>query len=288
MLKGLPGSGKTTWAFKQTQKPNHIHVNKDSLRRMLHGGKYSESNEKDVLFIRDKIINMALNFGKTVIVDDTNLHPKHENRFREIAEEFNVELEIMDFTNTPLMTCIENDLKRLHSVGEKVIKSLYKKYIQPNQKQTPIVPYNDKLDNCIIVDIDGTIALRNGRNPFDWSSVYNDSPNEPIIEIINSFIFTNITSIEDKVFFLTGRDEICHDDTLKWIKSYTKMDVMEETLLMRPLNDNRSDVIIKKEIYDYHIKDKYNVLAVFDDRNSVCKMWRDLGLTCLQVAEGDF
>lgn len=30
------------------------------------------------------------------------------------------------------------------------------------------------------------------------------------------------------------------------------------------------------------------VEIVFDDRNSVVKMWRLLGLTCFQVAEGDF
>jgi hypothetical protein len=30
------------------------------------------------------------------------------------------------------------------------------------------------------------------------------------------------------------------------------------------------------------------VVLCLDDRNSVVKLWRDLGLTCLQVAEGDF
>lgn len=30
------------------------------------------------------------------------------------------------------------------------------------------------------------------------------------------------------------------------------------------------------------------ILCVLDDRNKVVKMWRELGLTCLQMAEGDF
>ena len=29
-------------------------------------------------------------------------------------------------------------------------------------------------------------------------------------------------------------------------------------------------------------------MRVLDDRNQVVKMWRENGLTCLQVAEGDF
>lgn len=59
-------------------------------------------------------------------------------------------------------------------------------------------------------------------------------------------------------------------------------------LYMRPEGDVRKDTEIKREIFDNYIRDKYRVLFVLDDRNSVVKMWRDLGLKCLQVAEGDF
>jgi len=50
----------------------------------------------------------------------------------------------------------------------------------------------------------------------------------------------------------------------------------------------RKDVIIKQEIYEEHIKDKYDVLFVMDDRNQVVEFWRSIGLTCFQVAEGNF
>ena len=59
-------------------------------------------------------------------------------------------------------------------------------------------------------------------------------------------------------------------------------------LYMRPSNDMRGDDIIKREIYDNKFKNSYNVLGVFDDRNRVVKVWRDLGLKCFQVEEGDF
>lgn len=42
------------------------------------------------------------------------------------------------------------------------------------------------------------------------------------------------------------------------------------------------------EQVDTHIRDRYDVRVVLDDRDSVVKMWRSLGLTCLQVALGEF
>ena len=33
---------------------------------------------------------------------------------------------------------------------------------------------------------------------------------------------------------------------------------------------------------------KYSASIVLDDRKQVVDMWRSLGLTCLQVADGDF
>jgi hypothetical protein len=59
-------------------------------------------------------------------------------------------------------------------------------------------------------------------------------------------------------------------------------------LLMRTEGDHRSDDIVKKEIYEKRIAPQYDVVIVFDDRDKVVKMWRDLGLLCGQVYYGDF
>ena len=46
---------------------------------------------------------------------------------------------------------------------------------------------------------------------------------------------------------------------------------------------------IKKEIVDEHIKGKYFVKFVLDDRDQVVDMWRkEMGYACLQVNYGDF
>lgn len=57
---------------------------------------------------------------------------------------------------------------------------------------------------------------------------------------------------------------------------------------MRPAGDSRKDAIVKREIFDQEIRDRWRVIGVFDDRQQVVRMWRALGLTVFQVAEGDF
>jgi len=135
---------------------------------------------------------------------------------------------------------------------------------------------------AIIVDIDGTIAKMVDRGPFEWSKVGSDQPIEPIINLVH------ILSDFYPILFLSGRDEICRPQTEKWleqntyIKSYSK-------LFMRPQGNNEKDSIIKRRIYDTKIKNVYDVKYVLDDRDQVVKMWREeLGLTCLQVAYGNF
>lgn len=61
-----------------------------------------------------------------------------------------------------------------------------------------------------------------------------------------------------------------------------------KNLYMRKNGDKRKDYVVKKELYETHIKETYEVLFVLEDRDQVVKMWRDLGLTCLQVAYGNF
>ena len=57
---------------------------------------------------------------------------------------------------------------------------------------------------------------------------------------------------------------------------------------MRAVGDSRPDPVIKLELFNEHVHDRYDVRVVRDDRNSVVDLWRSMGLTCLQVAPGDF
>jgi predicted kinase len=62
ICKGLPGSGKSTWAKKliDDHPGQYKRINKDDLRAMLDNGKFSKQNEDFVLEVRNQILLMAL------------------------------------------------------------------------------------------------------------------------------------------------------------------------------------------------------------------------------------
>ncbi|NUN64735.1 AAA family ATPase [Pseudanabaena biceps] len=273
---GLPASGKSTWAKNKIDKsPNSIkRVNKDDLRLMLDNSYFSKGNERFLLDIQDVIIKAALEDGKHVIVDNTHLSPKHEARIRQLIKGLAV-LEIVDFRHVPLETCIERDLKRLNSVGEKVIRDMYNQFVAPPRSPKPI--YNPELPDVIICDLDGTLALIGDRSPYDAAKCEIDQVNEPVRSILETS--------GKKVIFLSGRDDQFKPQTLAWL---SKHNISFEELHMRKSGDVRKDSIVKKEMYEQFILDKWNVSFVLDDRDQVVRVWRDLGLTCLQVDYGDF
>ena len=273
---GLPASGKSTWAKNKVDKsPNSIkRVNKDELRAMLDNSYFSKGNEKFVLNIQDAIIKESLENGKHIIVDNTHLAPKHEARIRELIKGLAV-LEIVDFRDVALETCIERDLKRSNSVGEKVIRDMYNQFIAPPRTPKPV--HNPDLPDAVLCDLDGTIALIGDRSPYDAAKCEQDLVNEPVRSILQTS--------GKAIVFVSGREDKFKPQTLAWLE---KHNISFDALHMRKSGDMRKDSIVKKEIYEEFILDKYNVAFVLDDRDQVVRVWRDLGLTCLQVDYGDF
>lgn len=148
-----------------------------------------------------------------------------------------------------------------------------------------ILKQDHNLPSCIICDIDGTIALMNGRHPYDDKLVYTDKVNEQVKRILSLY---NTLGIE--IIYLSGRSESTRTVTRQWLFDnglwYAKGGC--QRLYMRKEGDYRQDAIIKKELYEEHIKDNYYVEFILDDRNQVVNMWRLEGLLCLQVYYGDF
>lgn len=299
MTKGLPGSGKSTWAKEYmrsypSSSPPIVRVNKDDLRAMMHNGVWGKEHEKQILATRDFIVRSSLLMRRSVIVDDTNFSPSHEEALRAIAEETGAKFVIQDFTNVPVGTCVQRDAQRPNPVGTKVIFNMYNKYV----KKSPVPPpYDRTLPSCIIVDVDGTLtAEKQGegrRGPFDWSRVGEDAPNWPIISIVRSYFNYLRAEAEGAGVFppsliiMSGRESVCREATEKWLGEHLSP-LTYSHLYMRAQGDIRWDSIVKKELYDTHIAGQFNVLAVFDDRQQVVDMWRGLGLTVLQVGEGAF
>ncbi len=140
-----------------------------------------------------------------------------------------------------------------------------------------------------LCDIDGTLALRGDRSPYDWARVGEDTPSKPVITVARAL------AARSSLVFMSGRMEQCREVTKMWLHTFVcdhpRLPVCfaRSPLLMRKDGDNRPDQIIKRELYERHIVGLYEVEGVLDDRDRVVKMWREeLGLTCLQVAPGDF
>jgi len=281
LTRGLPGSGKTTWATAYVldhPAGTVVRVNRDSLREMLHAGRFKgQKTESIVTSLQLKMVSEMLASGVDVIVDDTNLNPSTVEKLSQVAKYAGVDMEIKDFTDVPVDECIARDLKRPNSVGAKVIRRMYRAYLAEQVKYEA----DPSLPHVVLCDVDGTLALMDGRSPYDFSKVLHDSPNAPIVALAKMF------SHSSKLVFMSGRDGSCMDDTRAWIAKHLGING-EIELYMRSAGDTRKDSIVKKELFDANIDGRYYVDYVLDDRNSVVEMWRSLGLTVLQVAEGDF
>src|SRR5512139_4259360 len=139
----------------------------------------------------------------------------------------------------------------------------------------------------VIADIDGTVALRGDRSPYDWEKVGEDKPNTRVIEALMSHARSGY-----EIHFVSGRMRCCMDTTLNWLTEnikYGKTRIPFRALHMRNNGDSRKDTTVKKEIFEkYYASGFYGpdaeVAFIYDDRDSVVAMWRSLGLTCFQVA----
>lgn len=303
---GLPGSGKTTVAKELRRlNPDTVLVSRDALREELFGEftSYSPDQETLVTSLSEKAVDKALEQDRDVVVHDMNLKKAYRKRWASFAVKHGADFKYIDLTGVPLDECAARDFGRecagLRYVGSDVILDLHKRYLSNKQaieapesliealKDTvqghDPVEWIPGLPEAIIVDIDGTVALHEGvRNPYDTTRYHLDKPNEPVIKLIQEEHY----GLHNKVIFVSGRDNKFYDITLEWL--YRNVKVPMEGLIMRPENDTRRDDIVKLELFDKHIRGKYNISRVYDDRDRVVKAWRSINLLVLQVQEGKF
>ena len=152
----------------------------------------------------------------------------------------------------------------------------------------------------VIFDLDGTLALIDKRRAIstkdngkiDWDIFFDpknialDQPNDAVIKMARL-----LHASGHMIVIFSGRSKATKDATTDWLKKFA---VPFNVLKMRPTSRDfqfmPDDDLKKKWFNDLfptqdHIDD---VVCVFDDRQKVVDMWRDMGLTCMQVAPGDF
>lgn len=285
VLQGPPASGKSTYARELAKVGTpYVIVSRDSIRESR--GTYWIPEQEDYISDLEEFgVRSAIKRNLIPIIDATNLNPKTINKWEELAKELDCEIEYQKFY-IPFKDALERDSNRERSVGKKVLIQFYTKYFyeeyvkEMGWDERVILEPTDKT-NCVIFDLDGTVAIHKGRLPYDWNKIPTDKCDPRMQTLIEQF---NLQAI--KIIFLTGRPESSRELTTKWLR--THLPTINFTLLMRDSNDFRPGDVVKKEIWENEIKNKYNTLCVFEDSNKCVDMWREIGLLTNQVANGDY
>lgn len=305
ILIGLPGSGKSTMARSVVSEgTNWVRINRDDLRLLKDNKLFmadEHTREKFITNICDNMLVQALESGYDVVVDNLNLRAKYRNDVHSIVESFGREVMVEHIVfprSLAHLQCVDSQRPEDRRVGTTLINNLAKQFhmnsitgdfkaikgesrVYENRNSSLPLVQDKTLPHAILCDLDGTLALMNGRNCYDASNCDNDLLNTPVAKVVRRFSHTT------QIVFMSGRSADYREPTIRFLEKH--LPGMEYKLFMRASGDQRKDSTIKKELYDTHIKDKYFVDFVLDDRDQVVKLWRqNLNLPCFQVDYGNF
>lgn len=307
VTRGVPGSGKSTWTHLQMHlAPAYgdtlVEVNRDATRKRLFGSDGADyyDCDKESLNKKERLvteachaeITAALKAGFDVVCSDTNLPVKRCRELRALATAVGAETRFEDFSDVPVETCLERNAARTDKdpVPGTVILEMHRRFIGkrglapvPDEDETPkFKPYvrDTSKPKAILVDTDGTVACHTPhRSPYDTSKYDQDTPIQDVVTLVQMVSWDHAIT----VIGLSGRSEEFRDVTQDWWEA--NVGFCPDEFYMRADGDDRKDYIIKSELFDQHIADRYNVIGVIDDRPSVCRMWREKGVTTFQVGD---
>ncbi|MFI5801452.1 AAA family ATPase [Streptomyces sp. NPDC051561] len=302
VMTGLPASGKTTAArhLQAASGGRMRRVNLDDLRAMLdipaaEGEERTRSfaHEQTVLTTQDAAVRAAVDGGFDVVVDNTHL-TQHIPKRLKAAVAGQARFVVHDFTDVPVEECVRRDAARERPVGEEIIRILAQKHTNAKKggwrltadwlnDQPPVVPYvaDPTLPSAVMCDIDGTLALTGDRGPYDFSRCGTDLLNPSVRDALHAFRSAH----GDTLVLLSGRSEDFREQTEEWL---TRHEVPYDELWMRPSGDQRRDDLVKAELFDKHVRERFAVRVSLDDRDRVVELWRRMGLPTWQVNYGAF
>jgi hypothetical protein len=146
----------------------------------------------------------------------------------------------------------------------------------------------------IIFDLDGTLAHIDERKAkatkpdgkINWQvffapeNIQMDKPNAAVI-----LMFMALKNVGYNMVIFSGRDIVSRNETVVWLNQHG---IFPDELKMRKTGTFTPDNILKKLWLEDLRKEGHHVICAYDDRDKVVKMWRDNGVPCMQVAEGNF
>lgn len=309
IMRAYAGAGKS-WRSREiaSSTPNTIIVSADDYwmvdgKYVFDASRLGQAHGQCFQRFCDAVAN-----GQNVIVDNTNLNYKDICKYIDYLLKnnnlnqyiYNVELVEVQFNSIEKAIELRSNREDGKNIPENCMRQMYKKFkedirghlltdykgkiglgeLDLLQNTLPWPEPVEGLPEAIICDLDGTLSIfeyTNGltiRNAYAAELSESDIICRPVAMAISAFYANGV-----EVIFLSGRSEDCRKPTEAFLRRVCdEYNLSYNKLLMRKSNDGRSDSIVKKEIFDEHLKDKYNIVAVFDDRNSVVSTWREMGL----------
>ncbi len=295
LLVGCSGQGKSTYAIQYIKdNPNFYRVNRDDIRKQLVGTLDGYYLRKDSKFLENRVTEIQhqntrilLQNGSNIIIDNCHLSQKYID---EVIRKYNhmATITIVPFTSANRVECKKRVAQR-DGVDTAYIdrqweqaKQLFDNLEVLSYPQVDIkVKSTENLSHCIICDLDGTLSLydSNLKGAYD-RDFENDTVSKPVCDIISA------VPLKTKLFFFSGRAEKFRKQTMEFLTKHLLDDEFE--LVMRKDNDQRKDSIVKLEMFYTHIREKYNVDFVVDDRLQVIEeCWEKLGLFVFNVNQGN-
>lgn len=303
LTAGIPASRKSSWAkeFVAKDPANWMRINNDDMRIMSNGCINNKKHDEVIRQTRLAMITAAAAKKLNLVIDNVNLNKTAWSDTVEAVRLANVDAKVYEkIFFVPLEQALEDNAKRTGParLDDKVIKQWWKLSGGANlSKRTPKeeiikvnkgllakpLKWNDALPSAIMCDLDGTLALfEHHRGPYDATNCHLDLPNKAVADLVNLAYKSG-----SHIIFCSGREDKHETPTRQFLAQHLP-DLKNFTLHMRKSGDSRNDAIIKTEMFNNNIRDKYKVHYVLDDRSRVVDAWRNIGLTCFQVAPGNF
>ncbi|QGJ93757.1 polynucleotide kinase [Mycobacterium phage Hannaconda] len=302
-MRGFSGSGKSRRAREIANQNDAVVVNRDMLRMQLLGEWWTGDKEDEdrVTIAEEAQVVAFLKSETSVVIDNTHINPAYLRKWARLATRLGVEFEVVD-VHADVDECKRRVYQRWENeMGTPLARYLDPKVIEQQAKRHPVgkwpvvtaepfviepVEWIKGLPEIILVDLDGTLAHMTGRSPYQYERVGEDVVDEQIRRLVNLIWHEEPCG----VFLMSGRPDTCRDETVRWL---AKNCICWDELYMRPADakDERGnslpDYQVKYHLFNEHIRGKYNVRFILDDRKQVCEMWYRLGLKVLRVGDPD-
>lgn len=312
ILVGITGSGKTHYAQQKIAiMPKTVRVSREDLRLQVTGedpktsGYYERDNaklEKHIAGIQMDQIRYWIQQGYDVILDGPHLHAKYIyniiNHFGHMAD-----IIVKVFDENPAI-CANRLLHRDTRLTQDQWMSLQRmlehinvplnERIRKNTKISAKVKHlitNSTNPECIIVNIDGCLADYRGMRDYHQDELCAlDRVVEPMRKLILSvtvaYTVNNVYAFKSspRVVYITRRSKEHHRATDQWLEDNG---FPSGKLIMRSINDERLDYLVKTDMVFNDILPHYKPIMVIEDKVNTChNVWYKLGIYCLSTNPG--